>query len=131
MRIRFVLAGLVLVGHAAGAQGYPNVSKRVELAPGDTVMLLNRVINEGGPMLRPPGRRLDFQYSTAIPAGDSLARIQQADRAAQHFGPAAVEAGARRLSIGICDTQACAERKHPPGTWYLYERTASGWRRSP
>lgn len=129
MRIGIAIAGLLLATQAA-AQSYPNVQQRIGLAPGDTVTLLNRLINDGGPALRPPGRRMDFQISTSIPASDSAARIQQVDRAAQVFGPAAVEAGVRRLSIGICDTQACAERKHPPGAWYLYERTSSGWRRT-
>jgi hypothetical protein len=129
MRIRMAIAGLFLAAQA-GAQAYPNVARRIEVAPGDTVVLLNRFMNDGGPALRPPGRRLDFQISTSIPAADSAARMQQADRAAQYLGAAALEAGVRRLSIGICDTQACAERKHPPGTWYLYERTANGWRRA-
>jgi hypothetical protein len=129
MRIRIAITGLFLAAQA-GAQTYPNAQRRVEVAPGDTVMLLNRLVNEGGPALRPPGRRLDFQYSTSIPAADSAARAQQADRAAQYFGSAAVELGVRRISIGICDTQECAERKHPPGAWYLYERTAGGWRRN-
>lgn len=129
MRIALLLAGLVLAGQA-GAQSYPNVRQRVELAPGDTVVLLNRIVNDGGPALRPPGRRLDFEYSTSIPAADSAGRARQADRAAQYFGPAAVELGVRRLSIGICDTRECAERKHPPAVWYLYERTADGWRRT-
>jgi hypothetical protein len=130
MRIGIAIAGLFLATQAA-AQSYPNVQKRIGLAPGDTVTLLNRLINDGGPALRPPGRRMDFQISTSIPASDSIARMQQADRVAQHLGPAAVEAGVRRLSVGICDTQACAERKHPPGVWYLYERTSNGWRRTP
>jgi hypothetical protein len=110
--------------------GYPNAEKRLELAPGESIVLLNRILNDGGPATRPPGRRLDLQYSTAIPAADSLARMEQADRAAQVFGPDAVAIGVRRLSIGICDTRACAERRDPPATWYLYERTANGWRRS-
>lgn len=130
MRIALAVAGLVLASELP-AQGYPNAQKRIGLAPGDTVTLLNRLISDGGPALRPPGRRLDFQYATPIPAADSTARVEQADRAAQYFGPAAVELGVRRLSIGICDTQACAERKHPPGAWYLYERTSNGWRRTP
>jgi hypothetical protein len=109
---------------------YPNVDKRLELAPGEVIVLLNRVVNEGGPAARPPGRRLDMQYSTTIPASDSLGRLEQADRAAQYFGPQAIEMGVRRLSIGICDTRACAERRDPPSTWYLYERTSNGWRRS-
>jgi len=110
--------------------GYPNAEKRLELAPGESILLLNRVIIESGPATRPPGRRLDLQYSTSIPATDSLARMEQADRAAQHFGADAIGIGVRRLSIGICDTRACAERRDPPATWYLYERTSDGWRRS-
>ena len=115
----------------AQSKGYPNAEKRLGFAPGDTVVLLNRTVHEGGPAMRPPGRRLDLQYSTAIPSTDSVARIQQADRAAQFFGPQAIELGVRRLSIGICDTRACAERRDPPGVWYLYERTNNGWKRAP
>ena len=74
-------------------------------------------------------KRLDFVYSTAVPASNRPARIAQADRAAQAFGVQATELGVRRLSIGICDTTECAQRKHPPAEWYLYERTASGWKR--
>lgn len=125
---------LVLTPTSATAQpaqnGYPNIDKRFEVAPGDTVLLLNRFVNEGGPAMRPPGRRLDLEISTRIPRSDSLSRLQQADRAAQYFGADAIDLGVRRLSIGICDTRACAERRDPPAEWYLYERTASGWRRS-
>lgn len=136
--LRFTLTAFVIVTAlpvAAPAQqlaqnGYPNAEKRLELAPGDTIMLLNRMVHEGGPAMRPPGRRLDLQYATPIPVGDSLARLQQADRAAEFFGPEAIEFGVRRLSIGICDTRACAERRVPPAMWYLYERTNAGWRRS-
>ena len=100
----------------------------VVLAPGDTVLVLNSFVHQGaiGPA---GGRRLDIIYATRIPANDATSRIAQADRAAQIFGPRAIEIGARRLSIGICDTQACAQRKHPPAEWYLYERSADGWRR--
>jgi hypothetical protein len=66
-----------------------------------------------------------------FPATDAAARVAQADRAAQVFGPSAIDAGARSLSIGICDTQACAQRRDPPASWYLYARTAQGWRRVP
>ncbi|MGH7637900.1 MAG: hypothetical protein ACREOK_09635 [Gemmatimonadaceae bacterium] len=78
-----------------------------------------------------PGRRLDFVYSTKIPAGDRSARIAQADRAAQALGGQAIELGVNRLSIGICDTRACAQRKDPPAEWFLYQRTNSGWKRVP
>ena len=100
----------------------------VVLAPGDTVLVLNSFVHQGaiGPTA---GRRLDIIYATRIPANDAASRIAQADRAAQIFGPRAIEIGARRLSIGICDTQACAQRQHPPAAWYLYERSADGWRR--
>lgn len=132
---RFTAVALVLVltalpDSSAAQAGYPNVEKRFELAPGESILLLNRVVHEAAPATRPPGRRLDLQYSTAIPATDSVARMEQADRAAQVFGAEAIQAGVRRLSIGICDTRACAERRDPPATWYLYERTANGWRRS-
>jgi hypothetical protein len=91
---------------------------------------LSRFVHEGGPAMRPPGRRLELQISSRIPASDSLARMAQADRAAQFFGADAIELGVRRLSIGICDSRACAERRKPPASWYLYERGADGWKRS-
>lgn len=110
--------------------GYPNVNRTVVIAPGDTVQLLNQYLFDRGPAQRPAGRRLDFQYATRIPASDAAAREQQADRAAQFFGPEAVNAGARRLAIGICDTRACAENRDPPAAWYEYERShGGGWRR--
>ena len=138
MTFRFTAVSLVLAlialpdpAAAQSAQsGYPNAEKRLEVAPGESIMLLNRVIHEGGPATTPPGRRLDLQYSTAIPATDSAARMEQADRVAQFFGPDAIGVGVRRLSIGICDTRACAERRDPPATWYLYERTSTGWKRT-
>lgn len=98
------------------------------LAPGDTVRVFSSLVHDGG-MGRSSGRRLDVIYATRIPAGDSDSRAAQADRAAQFFGAQAIDAGARRISIGICDTQACAERRHPPAAWFLYERSAQGWRR--
>lgn len=100
----------------------------VVLAPGDTVLMLNSFVHQGA-MIPTSGKRLDIIYATRIPASDAASRLAQADRAAQIFGPRAIEIGARRLSIGICDTQACAKREHPPAAWYLYERSADGWRR--
>ena len=129
MIIRALLV-LAVAASAVQGQGYPNVDRYVSLAAGDSVRLLIRMVNEGR-MERPPGRRLDFIYSTQIPATDAAARQAQADRAAQLFGPEAVEIGARRLSIGICDTPACAQRKDPPSAWYLYERSSHGWKRIP
>lgn len=130
------MVGMIVVAtREAPAQGltqsgYPNVDKQLAIAPSDTIHLLSRFIHEGGPAMRPPGRRLELQISTRIPASDSLARVAQADRAAQFFGAEAIELGVRRLSIGICDTRACAERRSPPSAWYLYERGADGWKRS-
>ena len=116
---------------AAAQKGYPNVDKSLALGPGDTVVVLSRFVSEGGPAMRAPGKRLDFQIRTAIPASDAKARVDQADRAAQQFGSQAVDLGIRRLSIGICDTKQCAERRHPPADWFLYERTSTGWKRAP
>ena len=128
--LALALAGPAAVVAGAQQSGYPNVDKQVAIGTGDTVQLLNRVVNDGGPALRPTGRRLDLQYATRIPASDAAARQAQADRAAQFFGPEAIELGVRKLSIGICDTRACAERRDPPAVWYLYERASSGWKRS-
>ena len=131
--IRALLPILVLAladASNAGAQ-YPNVDRPVVIEGGDTVHLLIRYMNDGGPTTRGMGKRLDFVYSTSIPASDPPARRAQADRAAQTLGAQAIELGVRRMSIGICDTRPCAERKHPPAEWYLYERTNSGWKRAP
>lgn len=97
------------------------------LAPGDTVRIFSSFVHEAGVGRGP--RRLDVIYATRIPAEDAASRAAQADRAALLFGPQAIDVGARRLSIGICDTQACARRMHPPAAWFLYERSAQGWRR--
>ena len=132
------LAMVLVLSAAAGgglrAQGrthYPNVDKPFVIAPGDTVQLLIRFINDGGPAMRIPAKRLDLVYSTSIPVSDTEARRAQADRAAQLFGAEAVELGVRHLSIGICESRACAERRPPPAEWFLYERTNRGWRRTP
>jgi hypothetical protein len=112
-----------------GAQGaqISGTERAFALAPGDTIQLLSRRVHEGGPGIRRPGRRLDLVYTT--PIADAAARAAQADRAAQLFGAQAAEMGVHRLSIGICDTRECAERRHPPAQWFLYERTNDGWRR--
>lgn len=128
-RTLLTLLALATAASAAGAQ-YPNVDRVVAIAAGDSVRLLIKVVNDGA-FAKPPGRRLDFIYSSSIPAANPAERRAQADRAADFFGPQAVEIGARRLSIGICDTQACAQRKDPPSEWYLYERTSRGWKRVP
>ena len=129
LRSLAVLGLAALAATAADAQsGYPNVDRYVSLAAGDSVRLMIKVVNDGA-FSRPPGRRLDFVYISSIPASNAAGRQAQADRAAEVFGPQAVEIGARRLSIGICDTEACGERKTPPSEWYLYERTSRGWKR--
>lgn len=134
MRFRLILTavaiGITAPVAASAQRGYPNVDKAFALGPGDTVVVLSRFVSEGGPAMRSPGKRLEFQIRTAIPAVDQQARLAQADRAAQQFGPDAVDLGIRRISISICDTKECAERRHPPGAWYLYERTSSGWKRT-
>lgn len=112
----------------SGAIAFPQGDATVVLAPGDTVRVFNNGIHEGG-IGRNGARRYDVLYATRIPAADAESRGAQADRAAQFFGPRAVEVGVRRLSIGICDTQLCAQRRDPPAAWFLYEHTAQGWRR--
>jgi hypothetical protein len=110
--------------------GYPNVNRAVAIAPGDTVQLLSQFVFDRGAAVRTAGRRLDLHYSTRIPASDAATRQEQADRAAQFFGPEAIKIGAKRLAIGICDTRACAENRDPPAAWFQYERTFNGeWRR--
>ena len=109
--------------------GYPNVNTPVEIAPGESVHLLNRMLVDRGPGLRSV-RRLDFQYRTSLPASDVAGRAAQADRAAQVLGAQAVEAGARGMAISICDTDACGRRKEPPHVWYIYElRAGNVWKR--
>ena len=117
--------------HAQVSTAYPNVDRPFVIADGDTVQLLIRYLHDGGPATRAPGKRLDLVYSTSIPASDRAGRRAQADRAAQTLGRQAVEVGARQLSIGICDTRACAERRDPPAEWFLYERSVTGWKRAP
>ena len=116
---------IAAVAVPAGAQG-PTM---VALGPGDSVQLVDQRVFDRGPAMRVPGTRLDVKYTTDIPASDAGARLSQADRAAQHFGAEAERVGAHRLSIGICDTRACVEGRHPPSAWHLYERGARGWRR--
>ena len=128
--VGLITALLFVPGRAESQTGSQNADTRITLRSGDTVTLLTRFMHDNGPALKPPGRRLDLVYSTLIPPTDSLGRMAQADRAAEFFGPQAIELGVRRLSIGICDTRACVERKDPPASWYLYERTSAGWRRA-
>ena len=124
LTLSLVVSALLQTGSIAA----PRADSTVVLAPGDTVRIFNSTIHEGG-IGRNGVRRFDVLYATRIPVADAASRASQADRAAQVFGPRADEAGLKRLSIGICDTQSCAQRRDPPAAWFLYERTAQGWRR--
>jgi hypothetical protein len=133
LEFRAVVLGCILtvgVGVDGRAQaGYPNVDRPVVLGAGDTVRLLNRILVDRAPGQR--GTRMDIQYSTRIPAGDSAARAEQADRLVRIVGIDAWKIGARRVTLSICDTRACAETREPPRTWYAYERGIGGtWQRS-
>jgi hypothetical protein len=133
--LRIAVLGCALIASRVDAQnavgsGYPNVNRAVAIAPGDTVQLLSQFVFDRGAAVRTAGRRLDVHYSTRIPASDATTRQEQADRAAEFFGPEAIKIGAKRLAIGICDTRACAENRDPPAAWFQYERTFNGeWRR--
>lgn len=122
-------AAVVLAGSAIAQPALGQGPRMVELAPGDSITLVHQTVLDRVPAARVPGKRLDVRYTTSIPASDPAARLAQADRAAEHFGSQAVKIGVRRLSIGICDTRACVERRHPPSEWHLYERRHDGWRR--
>lgn len=130
---RLVVLGAALLAGASGqavAQGtYPNVDRVMVLAPGDTIQLLNRIVVDRGPGQR--GARLEVQYATRIPAGDTEGRADQADRLAKIIGADASKIGARRITISICDSRACAETREQPRSWYIYERGIGGvWLRS-
>lgn len=110
------------------APSYPNVNQTITLSPDDTIRLLNRIVVDRAPGQR--GTRVDVHFATRIPPSDEAARGAQADRLAQIVGRQAWEIGARRITIGICDTRACAQTREPPRAWYVYERGAGGvWRR--
>ena len=109
--------------------GYPNVNRTMEIAPGESVHVLNRVLVERVPGQRSV-RRMDFAYRTSIPANDVDGRAAQAERAAQVLGALAIEAGVRSLAIAICDTDACGRRSEPPRVWYMFElRAGNVWKR--
>jgi len=131
---RALLAITAILSLSAAAQAqtpvtYPNVDRAFIIADGDTVQLLNRILVDRAPGQR--GARLDIHFSTRVPASDADARAQQADRLAQIIGAEAWKAGVRNVTIGICDTRACAETKEPPKLWYVYQRGVGGvWNRA-
>lgn len=137
MGMKSIIVGLMVFGalSRAGAQQlvaapphYPNVNRAVAIAPSDTIQLLNRIVVDRAPGQR--GARVDVHFSTQIPATDEQRRAEQADRLAQIVGPDAWTMGARRVTISICDTRACAETREPPRQWYVYERGVDGvWQR--
>jgi len=123
-----ILSAAPVGAQVAVHSGYPNVNEALEIGQGEQVHLLNRVLVDRGPGVRTV-RRMDFQYRTAIAAADAGARAAQAERAAQVLGPVAVDAGARVLSIAICDTEACGRRAEPPRVWYVFElRAGNVWK---
>ena len=120
---------LALSSRAVAQSGYPNVDRPLTIGPGDTVRVLNRIVVDRAPGQR--GTRLDVHYSTRIPDSDADGRGAQADRLAQLIGADAWKMGARRITIAICDTQACAETREPPRHWFIYERGVGGvWYRA-
>jgi hypothetical protein len=127
------LIAILVVVSPLGAQeavhpGYPNVNRAIEIAPGESVHLLNRVLVDRVPGQRSV-RRIDFAYRTSIPVSDVDGRAAQAERAAQVLGAIAMEAGVRSLAIAICDSDACGRRDEPPRVWYLYElRAGNVWK---
>lgn len=132
-RVFAAVLGFAILAGASGtaaAQGtYPNVDRPLALADGDTIQLLNRILVDRAPGQR--GARIDVQYATRIPASDVTRRAEQADRLAQIIGADAARIGARRFTISICDSRACAETREQPRAWFVYERGVGGvWQRS-
>lgn len=126
-----VLGSVLIAGSSSRglAQSiYPNVDRPMALAGGDTVQILNRILVDRAPGQR--GARIDIQYSTRIPASDDAGRAEQADRLAQVIGAEASRIGARKFTISICDSRACAETREQPQAWFVYERGLGGvWQR--
>jgi hypothetical protein len=117
MKHRVLLAvglacGIANAALAQASAGYPNVDRPLALADGDTVQVLNRIVVDRAPGMR--GTRLDVHYSSRIPASNAEARAAEADRLAQVVGADAWKIGARRVTISICDSRACAETREPP-----------------
>ena len=131
--LALALSLLLPVGSLKGQQltsgGYPNVDTTLEIAPGETVRLLNRVLVDRAPGMRPL-RRMDYAIRTSIAATDRPGREAQALRVVQALGAEAMAAGARLVAVAICDTDACARRTEPPKDWYVFQRgPAGGWQR--
>jgi hypothetical protein len=123
--------GVPLHGQAPARWPYPNVDKPAAVAPGDTIEVLNIVVMRFAPDMPSPRTRFDVQYASRIAPADSAARHDEADRAAQIFGPQAIQFGAHQMMLGLCESRACAETYKPPAVFYFYEQDSTGtWRRS-
>lgn len=124
-----LVCGIAGQALAQATTGYPNVDRPLALGEGDTVQVLNRILVDRAPGMR--GTRLDVHYSTRIPATNADERAAQADRIAQIVGADAFKIGARKVTISICESRACAETREPPKFWYVYERGLGGvWQRA-
>lgn len=131
--VAFAMALAFLPASAGGQEavhpGYPNVNKPVEIAPGETIQLLSRILVDRAPGMRAV-RRLDYQIRSSIAPEDAASREAQAARIVQAVADDAEQAGARLLSIAFCDTDACAKHREPPRVWYIFERGTRGvWQR--
>lgn len=115
------------LGQLPASPLYPPNDRLITVAKGDVITLLNSSV------FVPPsqsGKQFNVQYMSRIAASDTVGRRAEADRAAAYFGPQAIELGAQRLALTICDTRTCAEAREAPAVLYLYRHGADGvWRR--
>src|SRR6185436_727967 len=126
MNTRFfaVVLGCALLAGTSGRAAAQDTERAVALSAGDTVRILNRVVVDRSPGQR--GARIDVYYATRLPASDVSGRADQADRLAQIVGADASRIGARRFTLSICETRACAETREQPKQWYAFERGVGG-----
>lgn len=110
--------------------GWPNVNQSLVVAPGEQVVLLNRILVDRGPGLQPV-RRMDFEIRSDIPPASAAEREAQALRVARTLAPEASNAGVRLMAIAFCDSDACAGRREPPKVWFLFQPGPGGvWQRT-
>jgi hypothetical protein len=134
-----LIATALTVGFASPARGqrapvrqdrYPAIDSTITVGAADTIRLLNRFVLAMAPA--PKGaQRYDLQYTSRIPAADSVGRREQADRMAPYLGAEARQLGAERMVLALCDTRACAETREQPATWYEYSLLNGHWQRQP